>query len=352
MLKPARKTWLLLALAAMVALAIFAPAPDEPVSPARDSAPARNAKGADAAPAARATKGATDAAGRTVFNELPERNALGASKVDLFGSQSWEPPLPKVVARPSGPPAPPPPPPMTYRFAGRLAQDGKEQLFVSKGDTPVAVKLGGTLDGYVVESISAGAIALVYPPLGHKEQIFVPPGIPGDAVAAAGPMVPFVAPPPSPGLAVPPLSPSLATPSKPQAGVARVQWDGPAQVKLGANFSVALRVDADQPVSGSPMQIRFDPSVLESIAVRPGKRFAAEAGRGFNYRINAEGSISVGATSASAANNDPEWLVLTFKPKKNGTQAEVRLTSLDLQGPGGRVLAHGGLTHFRTTVTP
>src|SRR5687767_14293826 len=131
MLKPSRKTWLLLALAAMVALAVFAPAPEESVRTARGPALARNAKDADVAPAPRVTKGATDAAGRTMLNALPERNVLGESQADLFGSQSWEPPLPKVVAGSSGPPAPPPPPPVTYRFAGRLVQDGKTQFFVS-----------------------------------------------------------------------------------------------------------------------------------------------------------------------------------------------------------------------------
>jgi len=320
-----------------VTLAVFAPPPDQPAARSPSVAAARSANGADAS--SPKSVQAQNSRGSELLREFPDRNILGNAKGNLFDTRSWQPP-PKVVVTP---PPPLSPPPMTYRFAGRLAQDGKLQIFVSKGDIPLVAKVGDNLDGYVVESITANSIVLLYPPLGHKEQIFVPPGIPGDAAAAAGPMVPFVAPPPSPGLAAPP---------KPQAGVARVLWDGPAQVKLGANFSVALRVDADQPVSGSPMQIRFDPSVLESIAVRPGKRFAAEAGRGFNYRINAEGSISVGATSASAANDDPEWLVLTFKPKKNATQAEVRLTSLDLQGPGGRVLAHGGLTHFRTTVTP
>ena len=63
---------------------------------------------------------------------------------------------------------------MTYRFAGRLAQDGKLQIFVSKGDIPLVAKVGDNLDGYVVESITANSIVLLYPPLGHRENIVIP----------------------------------------------------------------------------------------------------------------------------------------------------------------------------------
>jgi hypothetical protein len=111
-------------------------------------------------------------------------------------------------------------------------------------------------------------------------------------------------------------------------------------------------VMSDQPISGSPMQVRFDPSILESVAVRPGKRYAADAGRGFNYRINPGGVIVIGAIAKSTAGNDPELLVLTFKPKKTGAQVEVNLTSLNLLGAEGRPLAHDALASFRATVTP
>jgi hypothetical protein len=82
---------------------------------------------------------------------------------------------------------------MSYRFVGRLLQDGKLQVFVSKGDTPIAIKVGDTLEGgYVVETITADAIALVYPPLAHRVHIAIPP-----IMSAAGSTAPSnnVAPP-------------------------------------------------------------------------------------------------------------------------------------------------------------
>ena len=168
-----------LALASVIVLAIYAPEPEEP---------ARRVRGAPSAAidAAASGGGSEVKRDRALLGEVPERNILGSSSVDLFGTRSWQPPPPKVVAPPPGslaPPPPPPPPVQSFRFAGRLIQDGNVQLFVSKGDTPVPVKPGAKLDGYVIEAVSANAIELVYPPSGHKERIFVPPSIPGDAPA-------------------------------------------------------------------------------------------------------------------------------------------------------------------------
>ena len=345
-----RRTLLFLALAGVVGLAVFAPPPGAPVEPSSPAASARNSNNTNSAAKGTGVAGKGNSGSSELLSDYPERAILGDSKTDLFGSQSWQPPPPpKVVVTPPPPPPPPQPPPMTFRFAGRVLQDGKMQVFVSKGDAPLAVKLGDNLDGYVVEAISSTAIALVYTPLGHKENILIPPTFPGEAAMSpsqleTAPMAPIVQ--------LAPALPSAPAP-KPNASVARVRWDGPAQVKVGTNFSVALSVNTDQPISGSPLQVRFNPAVLEPVSVRPGKLYAVEVGRGFTYRTNADGSIVVGATSqAASAPGSAELLVLTFKPKKNSTQAEISLTSLNLQGLAGRSVAHDALATFRATVTP
>lgn len=216
------------------------------------------------------------------------------------------------------------------------------QFYVSKGDTPVAVKPGANLDGYVVESVFPDRIALVYPPLGHKENIVVPPALPGDPPATPVGAGPAAGASPAPTVQLP----------KPPAPVARVQWQGPAEVRMGAPFTVALRVFSDQAFRGSPMQVRFDPAVLEAVSVRPGKRYAAEAGRGFTSRTGRDGMILIGASAKSAVTNDPELVVLTFKPRKAGVQAEVKLASLDLLGAEGKSLPHDGLASWRASVKP
>jgi hypothetical protein len=370
-----RKTLLLLALAVVAGLAVFAPPPPEPVAPVARSGSlgagkgTRDGKDSDSALPARATAnkqkaGDTAGSGVPTLSEYPERGILGKPNADLFGTQSWLPPPPKVVVEPPPPPPPPQPPALTFRFAGRFLQDGKSQVYVSNGDTPLAVKVGDTLDGYVVESISAGSIALVYPPLAHRQSIAIPPdvsqGSSGPA-AAFGPVLGNSAavqqPQPQPGNA------AAAVPPKPAATTARVKWDGPAQIKMGANFSVVLRAEADQPISGSAIQVRFDPTVLESVSVQPGKLYAAEVGRGFSHRVNPDGSIFVGANRQSAAplaplspsapsasSGDAELLILTFKPLKSGSQAEVSLASLNILGTGGRTVLHDTLASYRATV--
>ena len=210
MLKRYRTVLLFLSLAVVVALAVFAPATDGPVVTATRSPAAQGAKGPDGAVAGRDFARDKDKGGRPVLSAMPERVILGNPKVDLFGTQSWVPPPKPVAPQVVAPPPPPPPPPLEYRFAGRLLQDGKMQFFVSRGDTPIPVKTGDSLGGYIVESISNSAIALVYPPLGHKETIPVPPAIPGDAPAIpiTGAATQAVSPPNAP-----PITPPIAPPS-------------------------------------------------------------------------------------------------------------------------------------------
>jgi len=67
---------------------------------------------------------------------------------------------------------------MDYRFAGRVVDpDGHELVYLSRADgTPVAVKAGATLEGgYVVESVTADGVHLIYPPLGARVTVSAPP---------------------------------------------------------------------------------------------------------------------------------------------------------------------------------
>jgi hypothetical protein len=112
---------------------------------------------------------------------LPERAPLGKPGADLFGTRSWQPPPPKVAAAPAVPVAPP----MPYRFAGKLVQDGKLQIFVAKDDAVLPIRVGDTLDGaYRVEAIGEAQITLLYLPLKRKETIPVSSSLP---VAASQP---------------------------------------------------------------------------------------------------------------------------------------------------------------------
>jgi len=147
-------------------------------------------------------------------------------------------------------------------------------------------------------------------------------------------------------------SPAVETAIPSRTGPAQLRWDGPTSARAGASFNVALRVTSGEHIRAAPMQVRFDPKVLESVSVRPGRYFGADKGS-FGFRVNADGSIFVGAsnqTPSPAA--DAEFVVLTFKPIRPGVAAEIAVASLNLQGAAGRTIAYNSIASFRTNITP
>lgn len=328
-MRPAlRKRIFLGVLAAVVALVVLLPEKEAARAPA----------------GAAATGGAQPQADASRGLQLPERAGLSRSRGELFGS----PPLPRQVQAAEKVEAPVAPP-LPYRFAGKVRNGGEEQVLVSKGDLVFVIKEGETLDGaYRVLKIGADKIELLYLPLNSRDTILVNSTLDVEqpapiAVAAAAPAA-TVTP-----ITPPPASAPLASASGDSGGPAQLRWDGPKQVRAGDNFSVALRVSSDQPLRAAPMQLRFAPDILEALNVRPGKFF--DQGN-FAYRVNAEGSIFVGATApGSPPGRDAELLVVTFKPIKAGATAELNVSSLSLQGVAGRMLAHDQVVAFRVPIT-
>jgi hypothetical protein len=268
---------------------------------------------------------------------LPDRPALSAPHAQLFGAQSWQAKMPQRAAKPMAPRVPA----MPYRYAGKVLHEGRTKVYLAKGNEVFPVRKGETLDGaYRVQSIEKTQIRLLYLPLGRVQTIPVDSALPL-AVAKPAPMA----------AAKTRHAKATAKPSAP-AKAARVLWEGPKQVKLGSQFSVKLHLTSEQPVAASPMQFKFDPRLLETVAVKPGRFF--DPGRDqFSVRVNPEGSIVVGATHrrhAPAA--DAEFLVLTFRPIKPAAVAELSIASLSLQGPAGRRIEFDSPAAFRTAITP
>jgi hypothetical protein len=71
----------------------------------------------------------------------------------------------------------PQPPPLALRYMGSMINpDGQRLVYLAHGDLSLLVAVGDRLDeGYVVESISTDSITLVYPPLGSKSTVPIPP---------------------------------------------------------------------------------------------------------------------------------------------------------------------------------
>jgi hypothetical protein len=311
-----RRLAILAAGAAAVGLAWLAPAEREGdialPSPAKTSS--------SAAPASR-------------LAALPERDALGAARGDPFGAKAWTPPQP-AAAKPAASP-PPLAPPNPYKVAGTVVQGGTKRVYLLNGDRVYEARQGDDLDdGYRVESIAADHVVLLYVPLGKKEQLPIAATLGADVPLAVAP-------------ATTPQTQkeiSLRDPAKP----AELRFEGPDKVRAGSNFTVALRVTSYQPLRATPMQLTYEPKLLEPVGVRAGKFFGDGK---FSYRVNADGSIFVGATGEGAAPGaDAELVVVTFRPIKAGATAEVSLSSLALQGAAGRALAHNQVAAFRTAI--
>jgi Cohesin domain len=293
---------------------------------------------------------------------IPARSTLGRIAADPFSSQSWLPRRkPAVVSEP-------PPvvvPPLPYRFAGQFHRESGIEVYVARGEEIFPVKEGDTLDGlYKIDSVSATEVGFVHLPSGTRQTIQFsalkdqeltaqggppPPRGPASAPASSPPLSPMakLIPVPAPGAS----SSDNPTPSK--AAPAQLRWDGPTSARAGASFDVSLRVTSGEQIRAAPMQVRFDPAVLESVSVRPGRYFSAEKTGSFGYRVNSDGSIFIGVSNRTPTPaSDAEMLVLTFKSIRAAEAAEISVASLNLQGAAGRTIAYNGLSPFRTTITP
>jgi hypothetical protein len=266
------------------------------------------------------------------FARLPQREAIGNRRGELFPSQSWTPPAAPAPAGPAVASAPPAPvaPPMPYRVAGRVVSEGSAQVVLAKGDRVITVREGDTLeDGYRVESIGAQGVTLVYVPMNLAQQL---PALAGLELETA--------------IAATVANANAPAPALADERTAQLRWEGPARTRAGDAFNVTLKVTAPHAVRSAPLQISFDAAQLEAVEVRRGGFFAEGS---FSYRINPSGSIFIGAAGKGAVPADAEFFVLTFKPVRPGP-AELKLSSVLLQGAAGRAIAHDQPAAFRTAI--
>ena len=271
---------------------------------------------------------------------LPSRDMIGRPAADPFAARSSQPPAPKKSAKAPPavevapePPPPPQPPPMPYRVAGRVTQQGVPHIVLAKGDRVYPVRTGDTLeDGYRVEAIDARSVTLVYTPLDIPQQLAVTPGLelqPSAVVAVAPPPV------------------AQGKPIVAEQGAAKLRWEGPARIRAGDPFHVALKVTSAEAVRSAPLQVSFDAEQLEAVDVRRGGFFADGS---FSYRISPSGSIFIGASGKGAVPADAEFFVVTFKPVRAGVTTELKLSSVLLQGAAGRAIAHDQPVAFRAAI--
>jgi general secretion pathway protein D len=114
-----------------------------------------------------------------------------------------------------------------------------------------------------------------------------------------------------------------------------LKWQGPAQVKVGEQFSVVLNVSSQQPLNGMPALIGFDPQVMQIVSVQEGDFFKqGKAQTSFSQRVDpVQGKAFVAlvrqaANGADAGINGAGSLIsATFKALKATSAAKIQLLS-------------------------
>jgi len=271
------------------------------------------------------------------FAQLPARETMGRQGGELFSSQSWMAPAAPVAVEVAAP-VKPALPLMPYRVAGQVVQDGSTHVILARGDAVLTVREGDTLEGgYRVEAIRPDRVTLLYLPLDARQELLTSSLLTIDHVTP-------------PTASAPPAAPApRVVAAAAGAGAdqpARLRWEGPQRVNAGGTFDVALKLTSAEAVRSAPLQLNYDASVLEAVSVRAGGFFS---GGLFSYRLNPGGSIFVGAASKGSTASDAELLVVRFRPLR-AASAELKLSSVSLQAPSGRSIAHEQPGAFRTVV--
>lgn len=119
-------------------------------------------------------------------------------------------------------------------------------------------------------------------------------------------------------------------------------WQGPAQVKVGEQFKVALRLKSDGALRSLPFQVGFDVSALQVIEVAEGGFFNQDnAKTNFTSNVDASGGkifVGVVRSGVEGAKGDDNVVVITFRaiaPK----QGEVKLLAATPVGTSDKVPA-------------
>lgn len=131
---------------------------------------------------------------------------------------------------------------------------------------------------------------------------------------------------------------SVTTPSATPAatgGPIAFAWQGPAQVRVGDQFSAVLQVTSQDPVRGVPVMIGFDPQLLQVVSVQEGNFLKQGGGQTtFSERIDpVQGKVFIAAVlqntngSDNGINGTGSVATVNFKAVKAAPATRIQLLS-------------------------
>lgn len=126
------------------------------------------------------------------------------------------------------------------------------------------------------------------------------------------------------------VAPRMASSSQ-GTGDFALTWDGPAQVRAGEQFAVALRLTSKSPISGLPLLIGFDPALLQVASVTEGDFLRQGGGKtAFSNQVDSiTGRIFIGDVRQNGAiNGTGSVVIVQFKAMQPAAEVKVKLLSV------------------------
>lgn len=129
----------------------------------------------DAASGGAVAAGSADAPGTTQAGTAAAAPAADQAIVDIFAVRTWEPPPPPPAPVTAAAPPQPQAPPLPFRFMGRIAEPGKDIVFLlTEGDRVLQAKVGDTIAGaYRLEEFDRGQLVFRYQPMNIVQTLAV-----------------------------------------------------------------------------------------------------------------------------------------------------------------------------------
>jgi hypothetical protein len=98
--------------------------------------------------------------------------AQAAPSVDPFSRRSFAPAAPAQGQEANQAPARPEAPPLPFKYVGKMIDEGKLSVFVSRGDESYTLKPGMKLDTqYRVDKVTEDSVTFTYLPLKKKQEL-------------------------------------------------------------------------------------------------------------------------------------------------------------------------------------
>lgn len=119
------------------------------------------------------------------------------------------------------------------------------------------------------------------------------------------------------------------------SGSVGLTWQGPAQIKVGEQFSAVLSVNSQQALRGMPVLLGFDPQVVQVVSVQEGDFFKqGKAQTTFSQRVDPlQGKAFVALVRQNVSGSDTgingagSLVSVTFKALKASSAAKLQLLS-------------------------